>query len=54
MLDHDTKNRSAETRRPRQLNPDEVGYPGWGRFGSVLVGRGDRLRLRRLAPAYQV
>jgi hypothetical protein len=64
MLDYDTNSRlqaardhaerlAAEMRRSRPLNPDEVGYPGWARLGSALVGRVDRLRRRRHAPAYQ-
>jgi hypothetical protein len=65
MLDYDTNSRlqgarehadrlASEMRRSRPLNPDEVGYPGWARLGSALVGRVERLRRRRHIPAYQV
>lgn len=58
MLDYDTNSRlqaarehadllAAEMRRSRRLKPDEVGYPGWARLGSALVGRVERLRRRR-------
>jgi len=64
MLDYNTDTRrqaardqvdrlAAEMRHSRPLGPDEAGYPGWGRLGSALVGRVERLRHRRHAPAYQ-
>jgi hypothetical protein len=64
MIDYDTNSRlqsardhadrlAAEMRRSRPLRPDEAGYPGWGRLGSALVGRVERLRRRRHVPAYQ-
>lgn len=44
---------AEEMRRSRGLTPDEVGYPGWGRLGSALAGRVERLLRRRHLPAYQ-
>jgi hypothetical protein len=43
-----------EMRRSRRLTPDEVGYPGWARLGSALLGV-ERVRRGKgyHAPAYE-
>lgn len=35
---------AAEMRRTRQLDPDEAGYPHWGRLAAGLFVRVGRLR----------